>query len=169
MNRIFGFIAIAAGVAFFSVNASAEEYKLGYVNTAKILAEANAAKQAQNKLESEFSKREGDLKKLQARVQTLQTSLDKDSATLTDTVRRDRERELSDATRDFQRMQREFREDLITARNDALKLLQDRANKAIESIAKSQNFDLIVQEPVVYASKKIDITDQVIKALDAAK
>jgi hypothetical protein len=71
----------------------------------------------------------------------------------------------ANATRDLQRSQREFREDLNLRRNEELASVQDRANKVIQQIAEAEKFDLIVQEPVIYASPRIDITDKVIKAL----
>jgi outer membrane protein len=91
--------------------------------------------------------------------------LDKDGATMAETERRNRERDLANQSRDLQRMQREFREDLNLRRNEELAGIQERANKVIQQIAESEKFDLILQDPVVYASQRIDITDKVIKAL----
>jgi len=68
-------------------------------------------------------------------------------------------------SRDLQRLQREFREDLNLRRNEELAAVQERANKVIQQIAETEKFDLILQDPVVYASPRIDITDKVIKAL----
>ncbi|MDR2710726.1 MAG: OmpH family outer membrane protein [Burkholderiales bacterium] len=145
--------------------AMAEDYKIGFVNTEKLFREATPAKRAQQKLEKEFSARDAELKKLSKQVQTLQTSLDKDGATMAENARRDKERELANLSRDLQRQQREFREDLTLRRNEELSGLQERANKIIQDIAEAEKYDLILQEPVVYASKRIDITDKVIKAL----
>lgn len=149
--------------------AMAEDYKIGYVNTEKLFREATPAKRATQKLEKEFAARDAELQKLSKQVQTLQTALDKDGATMTEDARRDKERELANMSRDLQRQQREFREDLNLRRNEELSGLQDRANKVITQIAESEKFDLILQEPVVYASKRIDITDKVIKAFSENK
>jgi len=154
---------------FLVGTAMAEDYKIGFVNTEKLFREAAPAKRAQQKLEKEFSARDADLQKLSKQVQTLQTSLDKDGTTMAEGTRRDKERELANLSRDLQRQQREFREDLNLRRNEELGGLQERANKVIQEIAEAEKFDLILQEPVVYASKRIDITDKVIKALDASK
>lgn len=62
-------------------------------------------------------------------------------------------------------MQREIREDINLRRNEELSSVQERANKVIQQIALDEKFDLILQDPVVYASQRIDITDKVIKAL----
>jgi outer membrane protein len=154
---------------FFVGTAMAEDYKIGFVNTEKLFREAALAKRAQQKLEKEFSGRDADLQKLSKRVQTLQETLDKDGATMAEGTRRDRERELTNLSRDLQRQQRDFREELNLRRNEELSSLQERANKVIQDIAETEKYDLILQEPVVYASKRIDITDKVIKALDASK
>ena len=78
--------------------------------------------------------------------------------------RRDREQELGRLTRDIQRMQREFREDLNLRKNEELAKVLERANKVIKAIAEKENYDLILQE-AVYRSPRLDITDEVIEAL----
>ncbi|MDR2016140.1 MAG: OmpH family outer membrane protein [Burkholderiales bacterium] len=150
---------------FFVGTAMAENYKIGYVSTEKLFRDAVPAKRAQQKLEKEFSGRDANLQKLSKQVEALQAELDKNGATMAENARRDKERELANLSRDLQRQQREFREDLNLRRNEELSGLQERANKVIQEIAETEKYDLIVQEPVVYASKRIDITDKVIKAL----
>ena len=105
------------------------------------------------------------MQKLTKQVRDLQSSLDKDGATMAESDRRNKERDLANQSRDLQRAQREFREDLNLRRNEELAQLQERANKVITQIAEAEKFDLILQDPVVYASQRIDITDKVIKAL----
>jgi len=149
----------AAGVAYGA------DYKIGFVNTERLFREAAPAKRAQQKLEKEFAARDADLQKLSKQVRDLQALLDKDGATMGEAERRNKERDLANQSRDLQRMQREFREDLNLRRNEELAGIQERANKVIQQIAESEKFDLILQDPVVYASQRIDITDKVIKAL----
>ena len=84
---------------------------------------------------------------------------------MSDSDRRNKERDLANASRDLQRLQREFREDVNLRKNEELASLQERANKVIQQIAEAEKFDLILQDPVVFASQRIDITDRVIKAL----
>jgi outer membrane protein len=152
-------------LAVVSTAAPAAEFKIGFVNGERLLREAAPAKRAQAKLEKEFASRQVDLQKLEKQVQTLQTSLDKDGATMAESERRNKERDLANMTRDLQRSQREFREDLNLRKNEELASMQERANKVIQQIAVDEKFDLIVQEPIIYASPRIDITERVIKAL----
>jgi len=151
---------VPAGVA-----AAALEYKIGFVNTERLFREAAPAKRAQQKLEKEFANRDAEVQKLGKQVRDLQASLDRDGATMSESDRRNKERDLANGTRDLTRLQREFREDLNLRRNEELASIQERANKVIQQIAEAEKYDLILQDPVVFASQRIDITDKVIKAL----
>ena len=152
-------LAVVAGVAH------AVEYRIGFVNTERLFREAAPAKRAQQKLEKEFAPRDADIQRLSKQVRDLQALLDKDGATMAESDRRNKERDLVNQSRDLQRMQREVREDQNLRRNEELGSLQERANKVIRDIAEAEKFDLILQDPVVFASPRIDITEKVIKAL----
>jgi outer membrane protein len=158
------FAALAFVVAG-AATAQAADYKIGFVNTERLFREAAPAKRAQQKLEKEFAARDAEIQKLAKQVRDLQALLERDGATMADAERRNRERDLANLSRDLTRSQREFREDLNLRRNEELASVQERANKVIQQIAEAEKFDLIIQDPVVYASSKIDITDKVIKAL----
>jgi outer membrane protein len=164
LNRI---VSLTLGAALFAASAwaFALDYKIGFVNTERLFREAAPAKRAQQKLEKEFATRDGEIQRLSKQVRDLQSSLDKDGATMAETDRRNKERDLANLSRDLQRFQREFREDLNLRRNEELSSIQERANKVIQQIAEAEKFDLILQDPVVYASQRIDITEKVIKAL----
>jgi outer membrane protein len=170
VNRITrSLLAVLAAAASFTAataaTAQAAEYKIGFVNTERLFRDAAPAKRAQQKLEKEFAARDAEIQKLAKQVRDLQALLEKDGVTMAEAERRNRERDLANLSRDLQRSQREFREDLNLRRNEELSSVQERANKVILQIAETEKFDLIIQDPVVYASPKIDITDKVIKAL----
>ena len=155
---------IAAVLCGWAVVASAQTPKIGFVNTERVFREAAPAKRAQQKLEREFAARNAELAKLEKQGRDLQGELERDNVTMSDAVRREKERQLADASRNFQRLQRELREDLNQRRNEALAGVQESATRVINQIAEQERFDLILQE-AVFASGKIDITDKVIKAL----
>ena len=157
------FIVVALALAAAGA-AGAADMKIGFVNTERVFREAAPAKRAQQKLEREFAARNAELAKLEKQGRDLQTELERDNVTMTDAVRREKERQLADASRSFQRLQRELREDLNQRRNEALAGVQESATRVINQIAEQERFDLILQE-AVFASGKIDITDKVIKAL----
>jgi len=158
-------VAIIGAAVFATAHAAAIDYKIGFVNTERLFREAAPAKRAQQKLEKEFAGRDAEIQKLAKQVRDLQAVLDRDGATMGESERRNKERDLANGSRDLQRLQREFREDLNLRRNEELASLQERANKVIQQIAEAEKFDLILQDPVVFASQRIDITEKVIKAL----
>ena len=154
-----------AGVlAGWALAAGAAELKLGFVNTERVFREAAPAKRAQQKLEREFATRNAELAKVEKQGRDLQTELERENVTIPEAQRREKERQLADISRNFQRMQREIREDLNLRRNEELADVQQKATRVINLIADQEKFDLIVQE-AVFASTRIDITDKVIRAL----
>ncbi len=159
--------ACAALLALAAVGAQAQEQlKIGYVNADRVLRDAAPAKAAQAKLEAEFGKREKELGDLAGKLKAAGEKLDKDAPTLSETERNRRQRELVEQNRDFDRKRREFQEDLTQRKNEELASVVERANKVMKQIFDSEKYDLIIQE-AVFAGPKIDITDKVIKALNA--
>ena len=144
--------------------AGAAEMKIGFVNTERVFREAAPAKRAQQKLEREFSARNAELSKIEKQGRDLQTELERENVTMPESARREKERQLADISRNFQRIQREIREDLNLRRNEELASVQERATRVINQIAEQEKFDLVIQE-AVFASGRIDITEKVIKAL----
>ena len=159
-------VALVAGAA--QAQAPAASSKFGFVSTERILRDAVPAQRAQKKIEAEFKKRDDELARLAEQLKRMQDDIDKNSVTMSETQRRNREREFGDLNREFQRKQREFREDLNQRRNEELAQVVEQANRAIRQIAEQEKYDIIFQD-AVYASPRIDITDKVIKALDSGK
>ncbi len=164
--RILKTLVVATLLAAAAASASAQELKIGYVNSDRVLRDAVPAKAAQAKLEAEFSKREKDLTDVANRLKAASDKLDKDAPTLSETERVRRQRELVDQDRELQRKRREFQEDLSQRKNEELGAVVERTNKVIKQIFESEKYDLILQEAVFW-SPKVDITDKVIKALNA--
>lgn len=165
-------LLVAAMVAAVSLaaqtQAQAADLKIGFIDADRINRESAPAERATKKLEKEFAPREQELRKLDQQIKALQAQIEKDGLTMSEGDRRGKEQELGRQTREFQRLQREFREDLNLRRNEELAALFERANRVIKQIAEAEKFDLIVQE-AVYRSPRIDITEKVLKALAADK
>lgn len=168
MKKTIAALTLALMAALPVSEAFASEMKIGYVNTQRIFRDAPAAQKAAKKIESEFSKRDQELQRMAKQLQGMQENLEKNSVTMSESDRRNKERELGDLSRDFQRKQREFREDLNLRQNEENAAIIEKANKAIKQIAESEKYDLIVQD-VVWVNPKLDITDKVIKSLSEAK
>jgi len=150
--------------AFAATPTLAADTKIGFVNTEKLLREAPLSVTAQKKLEREFAARDQELQKMAKQARDLQSQLDKDGVTMSDSERKNKERDLGNLNREWQRQGREFREDLNLRRNEELGQIQERARKAIQDIARAEKYDLIVEQ-AVYFDPKIDITDRVMKSL----
>ena len=156
---------ICTGIALLSFSAGVlAEGKIGFVNSQKILNDAPQAARAKKKIEKDFEKRDQDLQRIAKQLQGMQENLDKNAVTMAESERRTKEREFGELNRDFQRKQREFREDLSQRQNEETAAIFERVNKVIKQIAEAEKYDIIFQE-AVYASPRIDITDRVIKAL----
>jgi outer membrane protein len=168
MRKILLALALSAAALPVGAQQPPISSKLGFVNTERVLRDAVPAQRAQKKIEAEFQKRDQELAKISEQLKRMQDDLDKNSVTMSDTQRRNREREFGDLNREFQRKQREFREDLNQRRNEELAQVVELANRVIRQIAEQEKFDIIFQD-AVFASPRIDITDKVIKALDSGK
>jgi outer membrane protein len=164
LSRLFTTLWLTATMTLFALPASAE-LKIGYVQVDKILQEAPQTSETGKKLEKEFSPRTSELDRLGKQIKDLENSLTKDSLTISETDKRNKERDLSNLKIEFQRKQRELREDINLRKNEELSVLQDRINKAVTTVAETEGYDLVVYGGVAFATKKIDITDKVLKSL----
>uniref|UniRef100_UPI0035B4D0AB OmpH family outer membrane protein n=1 Tax=Hylemonella sp. TaxID=2066020 RepID=UPI0035B4D0AB len=155
------------GLSMLAMPALAQEFRLGFVSLDRIIKEAVPAKNAQAKLEQEFSKREKDLQSLGATLKSQAEQLEREAPTLSESQRANRQKQLIELDREFQRKRREFQEDLNTRRNEELQQVFERANRVVKQVADTEKYDLILQE-AVYVNPKHDITDKVIRALNAS-
>jgi outer membrane protein len=151
-------------LALLVTQSVAADFRIGVVDTERILRESVPALKAEKKIEKEFAARDQEIKSITQQVKEIQTLLDKEGMTMPDADRRNKERELDNLNVNLQRLQREFREDLNLRKNEELVVVLGLANKAIQQIAESEKYDLVLQE-AVYRNPKIDITDRVIKFL----
>ncbi|WP_291539711.1 MULTISPECIES: OmpH family outer membrane protein [unclassified Comamonas] len=162
MVALVGCVATAMPVA-----AQAQSFKAGFVNTDRILREADTAKAAQAKLEAEFSKRDKELRDMGAAMKAASDKFERDAPTMSESQRQARQRQLADQDRDLQRKNREFQEDLNARKNEELAHVLDKANRVVKQMAEAENYDVILQE-AVYVNPKHDITDKVLKAMNAS-
>lgn len=163
-HRALIFAAILGVSSLVAVPAAQAQTKIGYVNVERILHSSNTAKAAQSKIESEFSKRNDELERLANNLRAQIQQYDKDAPALSDSERIRRQRQLEDLESDLQRKEREFQEDVNLRRNELFSDIIDKADQAIQNIAESQGYDLIITDAVT-VSPRVDITDEVLKAI----
>ena len=167
-SRFARHLAVFLAAICVTLTAVAQDFRVGFVNTERILREANMAKASQTKLEQEFSRREKDLQGLAAQLKAASEKLERDAPTLPEAQRVTRQRQLVDQDRDFQRKQREFQEDVTMRKNEEVQQLLEKANRVIKQVAETEKYDLILQE-AVYINPKHDITDKVLSGLNNTK
>jgi outer membrane protein len=171
-NRIKRTAAIATLALSLGATAAvgAAELKIGVVNAAAVMEKAPQAEAARSKLENEFAPRNDELVAQQKQLKQMEDRLSRDGAVMSDDQRRSLERDILSTRRDVKRAQDEFRDDLNIRRNEELSKLQRQISDAIESLAKEQNFDVILTNAnVIYSSKRVDITEDVVQRLLKAR
>ncbi|TXI24992.1 MAG: OmpH family outer membrane protein [Ottowia sp.] len=168
MSRSLMVVAVLAAVAGGPAAIAQENARIGFVNTDRMLREAAPAKTAQTKLEQEFSRREKEIDDAGATLKTASERFEREAPTLSESQRQNRQRQLMDQDREFQRKRREFQEDLNSRKQEELQQILDRANRVVKQVAEAEKYDVILQE-AVYVNPRLDITDKVIKALNAGK
>lgn len=163
-----GFAGLMSGLAPVAI-AGEETAKVGWVNVDRILRDSAPAKAALTKIEQDFNKRTKDLQDQAAKLKALNDKFEKDALTMPESERNRKQRDLAENDKDFQRRQREFREDLSQRQFEERQVILDRAEKVIRQIAEAERYDIILQEPPVYVSGKVDITEKVIRVLNGGK
>lgn len=160
-------VTLLAGAALLGGMAQAQDFKMGFVNTERIFREAATAKQAQAKLEQEFSRREKELVETGNNLKLASDKFEREAPTLAESQRTARQKQLVEQDREFQRKRREFQEDLNARKNEEQQIVVERANRAVKQVAEAEKYDVIFQE-AVYINPKHDITEKVIQALNAS-
>jgi outer membrane protein len=161
---LLAFLTLAA--TSLPIAAAQAQAKIGVVNVARLLQEAPQAQAASQALENEFAARKRDLQNMERDLKAREDKLQKDGATMAEAERRNQEKALRDGQREFARKQNEFLEDLNVRRNEALGQLQRSVLQEVQAYAKTASLDLVIAD-ALFASPSIDITAQVLSALQA--
>lgn len=156
-------------LSIFAGGVCAESYRIGFVNATKVFEESEQYKEARAKLQSEFSRREKDLLSSQKQLKQLEEKLQRDGSVMSESEAKRLERDILSRRRKLKNSQTEFREDLNLRQNEEFKKLRAQIREVIQKVGKSEGIDLIVSDGVVYFSKKIDISDLVLKKLKELK
>lgn len=160
-------LLFAGLLAALAAPAVAQEVKIGFVNTERILRESGPAQRAGKKLETEFSKKQQEIQRLADQTKRVQDDLEKNGLTMSENQRRAKEREFNDLSRELQRRDRDFRDEVNQRRNEETAQLVEQANRIIRQIAEQEKFDVILQaSDALIINTRVDITERVMKALD---
>ena len=157
---------VTLAAAALPLGAAHAQAKIGVVNVQRLLQEAPQAQAASQALENEFAARRRDLENQQRDLKAKEEKLAKDGAVMAEAEGRNAEKTLRDGQRDLARKQNEFMEDLNVRRNEALGQLQRSVLQEVQNYAKTAGLDLVIAD-ALFASPSIDITAQVLSALQA--
>ncbi len=166
MKRFVFAVCLAVAAAVPVTAAQAADYKVGVVDVGKVLESAPQAKTARKRIQREFEPKDRGLIKQQKELQKLEDKLVRDGAVMAESERSRLEGDIRSSRREIRRAQEEFREDLNLRRNQELGKLQKKVLEAIRNLAKKEKYDLIIGDGVIYAGKRVDITNKVISSLN---
>jgi outer membrane protein len=159
---------VLAGAALLAPLASAlAETKIAVVNVPRLLEEAPQAKNAMQALQDEFAPRQREIVAQQKELKTKEEKLQRDGAVMAENERRTAEKDLRDGQRELARKQNEYVEDLNLRRNEELGKLQRSLLQEVQAFARTSSFDLVLGDGVLYVNESMDITPQVLSALQA--
>jgi outer membrane protein len=161
-------IAIAGAAMLATAAAPAwADLKVGVVNYAKLMQESPQAKAAQDALRGEFAGKQKDLQTQQAALKSKEDSLQRDSATMSADQRSQAERDLRDGNRELQLKVQQYQDDFNARQNEELSKLQKTLVEEVQNFAQGQKFDLVLADGVIFAAPVLDVTPQVLSALQA--
>jgi outer membrane protein len=164
MNK-FSYFLILFVSCVFSQQALAE-LKIGFVNALQLMESAPQVEQANQRLEREFAPKQQGIVREQQAIRSLEERLTKNRAIMSEAEGRNLNRDIISKKRELKRQQDEFREDYNIRRNEELDKLQKRIIEIIQSVAREEAYDFILSDGVVWASKKVDITDKILMRLN---
>ena len=150
-----------------AVSAGAQELKIGVVNVPVLMERAPQTKAAMDALQEEFAPRQREFLAKQKELEDMAAKVQKDAPVMGETERRNAEKSLRDLRREVTRLESEFREDLNLRQNEELAKLQRSVLKEVQDYAQAEGYDLVVGDGVLFASTAVNITDEVLRAVEA--
>lgn len=155
---------LLAGLALVPAAAFAEA-KIGVVSLPRLFKDAPQALAFERSLQEEFAPRQRDIRTRQEELRGMEERLQQGEGFMSEEERRRVERDFREGQREISRTQNEYVEDLNLRRNEEIGRLQRAFFEEIETYAKAEGFDLVMADGIIYASPAVDITEQVLQAL----
>jgi outer membrane protein len=148
-----------------SAPATADSVRIGYVDMKKLFDTMPQLVAAREELDQEFRPRNSALLADEARLEQMRRELAEDQ--LIDEQRRiEREREINNMRRSIERRREDMVEEIRFRTNAKTESLRETIDVAVQEIAREENYDLILSNPVAYASEAVDITEKVLEWLE---
>lgn len=162
-----GVVAVLTLLPLLGLAQGADKLRIGFVDVARLLQESPQASSAMKALEDEFAPRQRDIVAQQNSFKERQEKIRRDLDVMGADERRNAEVELRRDERELAREQEEFREDFNLRRNEELGKLQRELLREVQAFAREAKYDLIVSDGVLYVDQSIDVTAQILAAMQS--
>ena len=170
MNAVKRTFAISLLILFFFTNSllAADVAKIGVIDLQKVLETSTAGKSIQAQLKTQKDKMESDLKQKGSEIENLSKRLERESMVMGKEMREEKEREQRIKINDFKAIQKRYRSDLQKLEVELMNQLQKDIKEIVDAVGKKEGYLLIINKyTVLYSPGPIDITDDLIKKLNA--
>ncbi len=165
LNKSLQYLVAIAGLAL--TGAAQAEIKIGTIRANDVVRQSPYYKSAESKMRAEFDKRQQELESTGKQLAEDIKKFQRDADIMSPDERAKKEKDLSARQVDFQYAQQKFREDASARDRELTQDLMGKIKDAIQQVAREKSLDLVVQDPV-YSQPSMDITDEVLKLLQAA-
>lgn len=168
MRNLLKWFTLAWATLVIAVPAMAQPVKIGFINLVRLEREAQRPQRDAERLKQEFAARDAEVRALHAKLTAMEQQVEKPGSGVSPEELNTQRREFARLVQQFEQARRGFLEDLERRKSEERQKFLRDLSAIVSKIAKAQKLDLVLQE-AVHASRAIDITDQVMKALDQAE
>ena len=159
-----------------TIQAQTRGTKVGYIDMEYILQNVPNYTEAQSQLEQKAQKWKQEIESKKNEITKLKEALKAEKALLTKGLIEERNSEivfLENENLEFQQRRFGPNGDLITQKNALTKPIQDQVFTAIQDIAEAKKYDFIFDKTsdmtMLFAAKRFDISDQIVRILNRAE
>lgn len=170
MKRFFVGVAAFLGLSLLSGAgiAEAQALKLGYINSQRIMVEAPGTAEAQNAFEQDMARFRTELEQMENQLESLQEDFDRQQATLSATVRQERQQAIQQAFMNYQQRRLELEEEAQQRQAELVSPIMERIAEVIENIREQGSYSMIFDASagsLITADPALDLTDEVLQRL----
>ncbi len=181
MNKMFRMTVLAAAALTGSIaahaqaaapaNAAAE--KLGVLSVRQAIVNTAEGKQASAELQSQFAARQSELENMNKQINDIRQRLQTGGDKLSQEEQTRLQRQGEALAKQLQRKQEDYQEDVNAAQQDVIDRIGRKMMDVLDRYARENGytavFDTSAQaSPIIFASNKVDLTQDVIKLYDQA-
>lgn len=170
---LFGTSAVRAQGAAGASGAAGSAGKIGVINVRQAIVTTSEGKQASAELQSQYAPRQTELENLNKQISDLRQRLSTGSATLSQEEQARLTRQGEILTRQLQRKQDEYQEDVNAAQSDVIDRIGRKMMDVLDRYARENGYIAVFDSssqntPLLFASNQIDVTQDIIKLYDQA-